>query len=237
MTTRPKDKLATHFAAPGSLPRPALLGRAVRFALGTWLLVAFYSLVVGGVGLLETEPPAHWTFWVFTAFALWVTPAVVNIGFAKNWRRKPQLFLLAGAALAIVADLAFYGSWWGPPLGLLVWTWLLYFCAHLGVSFVLAAFIATPGCEMRALPHLWMLITGRATQEHYCPGFLDSLDRWELRWSARAPVREDDRGHYRAKPQDLSPTDDPTHRSSRGSTNYADRADDPAAGGSLPDGR
>ena len=46
----------------------------------------------------------------------------------------------------------------------------------------------TPGCEMRALPHLWMLATGRETAEHFCPtGFLDSLDRWEA--GRRGPNR------------------------------------------------
>ena len=49
-----------------------------------------------------------------------------------------------------------------------------------GISFVLSAALATPGCEMRAIPHLWTIVTGRATKEHYCPGFLDGLDKWEL---------------------------------------------------------
>ena len=57
--------------------------------------------------------------------------------------------------------------------------WVYYWFVHLGFSFFLAAVLATPGCEMRSIPHLWTLITRRATKEHYCPGFLDRLDRWE----------------------------------------------------------
>lgn len=109
----------------------------------------------------------------------WLTPYVVNIGFTKNWRRAPQWAVLVLAAIALVIDLAVFGTWWAPPLGFLVWAWLVYFSAHLGISFVLSALVATPGCEMRAIPHLWTLTTGRSTKEHYCPGPLDRIDRWE----------------------------------------------------------
>ena len=57
----------------------------------------------------------------------------------------------------------------------------MYAFGHLSLSFLLSTAIATPGCEMRAIPHLWTLVTGRATKEHYCPGALDSIDRWETR--------------------------------------------------------
>ena len=71
-------------------------------------------------------------------------------------------------------------SWWTPVLGRYVWLTVFYVFGHLGLSFLLSAVIATPGCEMRAIPHLWTLVTGRATREHYCPGFLDRVDAWEL---------------------------------------------------------
>ncbi len=47
--------------------------------------------------------------------------------------------------------------------------WELYLFGHLGLSFVLAAAIGTPGCEMRALHDLYSRITGNPTKEHYCP--------------------------------------------------------------------
>lgn len=91
----------------------------------------------------------------------------------------PQHAVLAISAGLIAVDLAVWGTWWAPPLGTFLLVWLAYFSAHLGLSFVVSAVIATPGCEMRSLPHLWTLITGRATKEHYCPGPLDPIDRWE----------------------------------------------------------
>lgn len=57
--------------------------------------------------------------------------------------------------------------------------WMSYVFGHLGVSFVVAAIIRTPGCEMRGLPHLWSKLTGSESLEHYCPGFLAPLDKWE----------------------------------------------------------
>ena len=91
--------------------------------------------------------------------------------------------MLATAAALIALDFGLFGTWWGWPLGAFVRVWMVYWSLHLGGSFVLAALIATPGCEMRAVPHLTSLITGHAAKEHYCPGFIDPLDRWERRWS------------------------------------------------------
>jgi hypothetical protein len=180
MTDRPSDPLETYFESTGSLPRPGWIGRIVRLALGVWLLSGLYMLVRYGWGVLvDLTPPTNWTWWVFMALGFWLLPPVVNIGFTKSWRRKPQLALAAALAGAVVVDSLVYGTWWGPPLGVLVWFWLVYFSAHLGGSFLLSAVIATPGCEMRAMPHLWTRVTGRATKEHYCPGFIDVIDRWE----------------------------------------------------------
>ena len=47
------------------------------------------------------------------------------------------------------------------------------------MSFVLSSILSTPGCEMRAIPHAWTLLTGHVTPEHYCPGALDRVDRFE----------------------------------------------------------
>ena len=67
-----------------------------------------------------------------------------------------------------------------PLFGAALWAWLVYFFAHLGVSFILSAIIATPGCEMRAIPHLFGKISGRAVAEHHCPAsFITGIDAWE----------------------------------------------------------
>lgn len=180
MTGRPENKLETHFEEYASLAKPMIIGRVVRFALGLWLLYLLYQLIVYGPSLLvDQTPPNHWTWWLTAAFGIMVTPYVVNIGFSQSWKHWPRLAVLAIALLLVVTDLGVYGTWWAQPLGVFALVWFIYWSAHLGISFLLSASLATPGCEMRALPHLWMLLTGRETREHYCPGFLDNLDRWE----------------------------------------------------------
>lgn len=180
MASRPERKIETRFEEPGSLHPPGPMGRLFRLLAGLWLLAALYQLLRVGWGVLVAEaPPADWTWWAFIAIAFWITPPVVNIGFTKNWQRRPQLAVAVAAAVAVVFDLALWGSWWAPPLGAVVWLWLVYFSAHLGLSFVLAAALRTPGCEMRAIPHLWTRLTGRPSKEHYCPSFIERLDQWE----------------------------------------------------------
>lgn len=61
-----------------------------------------------------------------------------------------------------------------------IWVWELYLLSHLGGAFLIAALIATPGCEMRAFHDLFTRLTGVCTKEHHCPvGPLHPIDQWE----------------------------------------------------------
>lgn len=77
-----------------------------------------------------------------------------------------------------------------PPTHWTTWAFIGFaflltpYVINRGFSFVLSALIGTPGCEMRSIPHLWTLVTGRETQEHYCPGIIDTVDRWEAAGSS-----------------------------------------------------
>ncbi len=182
MTGRPENKLETHFEQPGSLDKPQALGRIARFLFGAWLVSFLYQLIVFGPrSFVDQTPPADWTMWLAVGLGVMVTPYVVNIGFSQNWKQWPRVAVLGIASVLVALDLLAYGTWWAPPLGVFALGWFIYWVGHLGLSFVLSALIATPGCEMRAFPHLWTILTGRETREHYCPGFLDTLDRWERR--------------------------------------------------------
>ncbi len=185
VSSRPASQYETHFEEQGSLMPPKLIGRIVRFLLGAWLLTAVYPMADALYGWIalgfwdSTTPPRGLMFYLLVAFAFWATPHVINIGFTKNWRRGPQWVIASVAAALVGVDLAAYGTWWSGPLAVFVYLWLLYIAVHLGLSLVLSSIIATPGCEMRAVPHLWTIVTRRSTREHYCPGWLDRLDRWE----------------------------------------------------------
>ncbi len=164
----------------GTLRRPGPIGRAVRLIFGMVCGYAVVLLVTRGTGMITTRDLNEPAWWPLIALGLWLFPYVVNIGFGKTWKRSHLL----AALLALAAVLAILGrltsqSFLGPPLGVFVYAWLLYTFGHLGISFLLAGVLATPGCEMRAIPHLWGLISGRPAKEHNCPGILSPIDRWE----------------------------------------------------------
>ena len=174
------DKSETRFEKQGSLPKPGPIGRLVRLALGALCLYGVYGLYQAW-SYYGIEAPISEPTWIITfAVAVWLIPPVVNIGFMKNWGRRPRWFVVIGAAVLAVVSRVGWGSWIGPPLGIFVSAVIFYTLGHLGLSFVLSAILGTPGCEMRAIPHLWTLLTGRDTREHYCPGWIDGVDRWEL---------------------------------------------------------
>ena len=171
---------ATTFVQPGTLARPKLIGRIVRFALG--ILCCYGALSYGEIprAFVRSDFPPLQLF-LGPALALWLLPPVVNLGWGVNWKNRPRLFVLLLCGVAIAADIAVYGSFWGPPLGGVLYAATVYTLGHLGISFLLAALLSTPGCEMRALPDLFGKLFGRSRMEHHCPGLIDPIDEWEGR--------------------------------------------------------
>jgi len=178
------SSLETRFDEPGTLHRPGPVGRLTRLLLGSWLLLACWTyLRQPGILVRERLPPGE--VLVAIAVALWLLPPIVNIGWGTNWRAWPRRVPATALVVWAVGLALLTGAWWSRGVGRFAWLLSLYAFGHLGVSFVVASAIATPGCEMRAIPHLWTVLTGRATREHFCPGFLNGLDTWERRRRAR----------------------------------------------------
>ena len=164
----------------GSLERPGPIGRLTRLALGLVCAYALYELIFYRVNIISTPVTVLPNLTVMVFAAILIMNYVVNIGFGKSWGRWPSyITLIAAAALSGLGWLLF-GTPDHPVLGVALWLWLVYFYAHLGFSFLLAAIIATPGCEMRSIPELLGRMTGRAAQEHHCPAsFITKIDAWE----------------------------------------------------------
>lgn len=170
----------TTFVKPGTLVKPGPIGRIVRLLLGVWCCYgAVHFAESPGDFLRQDAAPAD--LFIGPALAFWLLPPVVNLGWGVNWKNRPRLVFLLLCGAAVVADLAFYGAFWAPPLGLLLWIVTVYTLGHLGVSFLLAVFLATPGCEMRAIPDLIGRLRGRKALEHHCPGPFTPLDNWEAK--------------------------------------------------------
>ena len=80
-----------------------------------------------------SSPPRSWTFYAFVAIGFQTTPYVINIGFGKIWRRRPQWIIAGAAALLLVIDLVIFGTWWAGLLSVFIQLWLTYFAVHLGL--------------------------------------------------------------------------------------------------------
>lgn len=174
------------FAEPGTLKQPGPIGRLVRLVFGAtcgWFLV---SLILAGLAQVAARFPDNrglWPgvgLWGWALVALYLFSYVVNIGFGKTWGRWPQIAVIACAFAASILSFIAYDSFWGPPLAWFMIGWLVYIYSHLAISFLLSAILATPGCEMRALPHLFAIISSHPSKEHCCQvGPLSRIDAWE----------------------------------------------------------
>ena len=176
----------TTFVEPGTLAKPKLIGRMVRLLLG---VLCCYGALTYGENLrafLRTNfPPLQ--LLVGPVVAYWLLPPLVNIGWGVNWKNRSRFFFLMLCGAAIAVDFALYDDFWGPALGGILYAATLYTLGHLGISFLLAALLSTPGCEIRALPDLFGKLLGCARKEHHCPGFIDPIARISHRRVGRRP--------------------------------------------------
>ncbi len=167
---------------PGSLERPGPVGRVLRLTLGLVCLYGLYWIIMIGHVIIATPASLLPSIAIIFLPAVFIFNYVVNIGFGKSWRYWPLVTSLAVLSGIAVVGQVFFGSFDNPAFGISLWIWLAYFYAHLGVSFVVAAVIATPGCEMRSIPELFGRIMGRPVAEHHCPASLiTNVDSWEHR--------------------------------------------------------
>jgi hypothetical protein len=163
------------FDQPGTLEPPGWIGRTVRLALGALCLWLMWQLAADSA-VPDLRNPS---FWFLAILALLLAPYVVNIGFGVKWGAWPRIL----SAIVVISSAVVSYFVVNDPLGAPLWgtltIWMIYVYGHLGISFVLSSVLATPGCEMRSIPHLLGLMFGRDPREHYCPGFIDNIDRWE----------------------------------------------------------
>lgn len=169
------------FDAPGTLVRPGPLGRLVRLLLGLVCMHFAYDWIFT---FDYTDVRAE-LLWVWVALSVYFAADVVNIGYGVRWSWWPRAAVVAviaiGAGLAYGIEGTLVSEWLWQPLR---WT-EAYLFGHLGIAFLLATVLGTPGCEMRSIPDLYARIAGGAAEEHYCPGHIDAVDRFEHRLYAR----------------------------------------------------
>lgn len=165
------------FLPHGSITPPGPIGRMARvlFGLGTAYIVFQVSAISDPRAVSDPFALAY------VAFAVYLIGYVVNIGFGLRLGQIPRLSAIAALPIAGVL------GWQSENTIESQWLWqamrwlMLYVYSHLGLSFLLSALAATPGCEMRAIPTLIGKLTGRQVSEHHCPGPIRVIDHWEMR--------------------------------------------------------
>jgi hypothetical protein len=165
---------------PGSLPRPGPVGRVVRLLFGLLCLWYVYGLMQFSGNLMDGDGHIRSIVWNGILPGLFLISYIVNIGFSRAWKKLPAI--ASAGVFLLVAGIAYLSQGTVETISLAqtIWAWEIYAFSHLGISFLVAGLIATPGCEMRALHYLYSKITGVPTKEHYCPiGPLHSIDQWE----------------------------------------------------------
>lgn len=179
------------FDEPGTIRKPGPIGRVVRLILGALCLWLVWQLATQS----DTADLYNPSFWVFAAFGLVLAPYVVNIGFGVKWGAWPRVVTVVVVLAAAAFGVASTRSILSTPVWVTITVWMAYIYGHLGVSFVLSAILATPGCEMRAIPHLLGIVLRNEAREHYCPGFIEHIDEWE---------------RYRRIPREVSDRNEPS---------------------------
>jgi len=87
--------------------------------------------------------------WNGVLVGLFLISYVINIGYSQAWKKWPAL--VSGGVFILLAGLGYLtqGNSETELLARFIWGWELYWFAHLGLAFVIASVIGTPG---RATP-------------------------------------------------------------------------------------
>ncbi|MBU2677189.1 MAG: hypothetical protein KJP16_08890, partial [Gammaproteobacteria bacterium] len=165
-------------------PRPGPVGRLARLILGVMCIWYVYGLIMIGADIISPAGNVRPIVWNGIVPALFIISYVVNIGYSRAWKKWPAIASAVVIGGVAVVGYLMTGNAETMLLARTIWAWELYIFGHLGISFVIAAVIGTPGCEMRAIHDLYSRITGTPTKEHYCPvGPLNPIDQWEAQRS------------------------------------------------------
>ncbi len=156
------------------LPRPGLIGIAVRLTIGALVAYMGYGAIVGAKEFWDgySDPIGSLAYvGPLAAFSSWV----VNELLQKPWGWRPTGVLVVGGLVAIAAG-SVQGEPFGPLYGAYVWAWTLAFSLLLAPAQFLAAALRTPGCEMRSFADLRARLRGGDPTTVTCPGWIDRFD-------------------------------------------------------------
>lgn len=181
MQTVDRDHLTTT-----DVPRIGPVGRMVRiFGAVIMTLFGFEWLEAGMAWFGRPSTPDNLWIWVVTGlgayYGLYQLP---ESGFGRPWGDRVLATTGALFVAAVAVTLALHGQLWAPPLTPLLYGFNVAFLFVVAVSYVVAVFLGTPGCEIGGLGELIRRIRGvpeAAEEPMWCIGGIHCLDEWEAR--------------------------------------------------------
>ena len=139
--------MRTEMELPGTQPAPGPIGRLVRFGAGALILYMYVpEALFHREGLIRTGWHVEMLGWLFAiVLGLYLLPIVIDRGFGVSWGRRARLVFAGLAIVGLGYDRIVYGTFWAPPVAWLTFATITFVIVHLGISFVVAGLLATPG--------------------------------------------------------------------------------------------
>ena len=153
-------------AAVQSFPEPGPIGRLVRVGAGVAALVlAILELLSYRAYFHVGVPTGGW--WILLAVSILSLPDMIDGGLGFSLKYWSQVAVGVVLVVAAVVSVVAFRNVWGPPLGAVIYVLTAVVWVYMGVSFLVAAWGAAPGCEMGAIPTLLARRGGRQHQPHF----------------------------------------------------------------------
>lgn len=163
------------------------VGRTAR-ALGAVVMAAF-AYEWGEAGMTwfsRPSTPANPMVWVVAGLAVYYgLYQFSDFSFGHPWGKRVVIGFAGILGTVIVATVGIQGGLWATPL-----TWVLYwlsvsFLIAVTISYLVALFLGTPGCEVGGLAELVRRLRQPSQPDQaeamWCVAGLHRLDEWEAR--------------------------------------------------------
>ena len=137
--------LENSFVELGTFKRLKPVKRAMRLIFGMALIAYFIWQLPKYDVLTTTEFPLIPGKWIGVAILFYFFGDVFNLGLNRRWGRWPQYAFLILLGAAIGSDWLFFGTFWGPPAGWLIFLLQQFTALMIGIGFIFSAALAAPG--------------------------------------------------------------------------------------------
>jgi hypothetical protein len=189
-----QNERADVVTAGAPLPRTGPVGRVAR-AVGAVAIsaVAYEWIEAGTEWFSQSSTAANPMVWAVTVLAgyygLYQFP---EFAFGRPWGKRMVTGFTAALATVVIATIAIQGELWAAPLTTTLFWLGVSFLIAVAVSYLVAIFLGTPGCEVGGLAELVRRIRhtshGDDHDAMWCVAGLHHLDKWEADRRRRAPV-------------------------------------------------